>query len=1115
MKRPVFWIVFGVLTIGCIVFSVTFFPKAFPLVSLDITMDREAALERAHDLAMENNWGPEDFRQAASFVLDDEVQNYVELEAGGTGAFSEMLGGDLYAPYTWYVRHFKPGEINETMIRFTPAGSFYGFAERLSEEEPGAVLTAEAARIIADSTAAQVWDIDLGGYTLIEASQSLNPGGRLDHTLVYERPDVQTGDAKYRLRLVVSGDRLTELTHLVQIPEAFSRRYEEMRSSNETLALGAMIAMLIVCILGGAVIGLFYLLKQRWVQWRKPLLWGIIIAFMQLLAQFNSFPLLWMDYDTAVSTQGFLITEFVQFIVTFLLSAAFFTLVIMAAESLTRKAFPNHIRFWSVWRSDTAGSTAVLGRTIGGYFFVAFDFAFVVGWYFLVTNLFGWWNPSDLLFHPDVLATYLPWLSSVSISLQAGFLEECLFRAIPIASAALIGQRFGNRRLWIGIALVLQALMFGGGHANYPAQPAYARLVELIIPALAYGFIYLIFGLLPVIIFHFTFDCILIALPLFVAAAPGIWVDRAIVIVLCLVPLLIILRARIRAKKWTELTEEHYNYSWKPAEAAAEKVPEVSREGEETNILHGNRWRLFIVAGILGLIALLFTRDFDTGAPPLLNDRDEATEIARETLAAHNVLLTDDWKELTYLYAVNGDDHQFVWRTSGQDVYEQMLGRHISPPSWIVRYARFEGDVAQRAEEYSVLVSLGGETRKLRHILPEASPGATLERAEAQAIVDSVLIGEYGYDISLLKEVSVEPVKRPNRRDWEFTYADTTTFALASGEARVSVSLAGNEVVSHGRTVYVPEEWIRAERSRKLPGTIITILYMVILVALILMSAVIAIIRWSRKQFSSRAFFIFFATLYCMGLIFALNNWPQTQANFSTAQPFGNQLLQAILGPVILYLFLFGGVSLLIGLAYHWHRVNPGHWNARTVALGCAAGLVASGFTSLAGVFEPAAGPPWAGMFPSNAITPVYRHVIFVLGAYAAGTILLFFFINALNRLSNDWTRRKPLAIVLIIFTGYLPFIVHAENSIPYMLAAGLAFGIIMVILYCFLLRFEPALILFVSAVNFIITEIEAGVTQAYPDAVIMSVGGIALVVLASLSWYLLLTQLKISAPVK
>ncbi len=66
--------------------------------------------------------GPPDYRQAASFALDSEAQTFVELEGGGKAAFTKMLRERLYAAYTWRVRHFREGETNETLIRFTPDG---------------------------------------------------------------------------------------------------------------------------------------------------------------------------------------------------------------------------------------------------------------------------------------------------------------------------------------------------------------------------------------------------------------------------------------------------------------------------------------------------------------------------------------------------------------------------------------------------------------------------------------------------------------------------------------------------------------------------------------------------------------------------------------------------------------------------------------------------------------------------------------------------------------------------------------------------------------------------------------------------------------------------------
>ena len=121
------------------------------------------------------------------------------------------------------------------------------------------------------------------------------------------------------------------------------------------------------------------------------------------------------------------------------------------------------------------------------------------------------WLPSDTLEHPgvcvcvcvlcillfsysttkDVFANYLPWLSSIAISLQgvcmcvcvcvcvcivwflfsffclAGAWEECCFRAVPLSVASILGEKIGKRKWCVGFAFVLQAVVFGGFYSFF------------------------------------------------------------------------------------------------------------------------------------------------------------------------------------------------------------------------------------------------------------------------------------------------------------------------------------------------------------------------------------------------------------------------------------------------------------------------------------------------------------------------------------------------------------------------------------------------------------------------------------------------------------------------
>ena len=60
----------------------------------------------------------------------------------------------------------------------------------------------------------------------------------------------------------------------MKVPEAFSRRYESMRSANDAIGVGSVVAMLVLYGVGGIGIGLFFMLRRRWVIWRQRRLVG-------------------------------------------------------------------------------------------------------------------------------------------------------------------------------------------------------------------------------------------------------------------------------------------------------------------------------------------------------------------------------------------------------------------------------------------------------------------------------------------------------------------------------------------------------------------------------------------------------------------------------------------------------------------------------------------------------------------------------------------------------------------------------------------------------------------------------------------------------------------------
>jgi len=112
-----------------------------------------------------------------------------------------------------------------------------------------------------------------------------------------------------------------------------------------------------------------------------------------------------------------------------------------------------------------------------------------------------------------VLAAYTTVVLGDRQVVPSRLLGESMFRAVPIAGAALIGDRLGKRRLWIVAASSSRRRSSARGTRRIDAAglpPAPSRSV---IPSIGFGLLYLVFGLLPGIILHFAFDAFWFAMP--------------------------------------------------------------------------------------------------------------------------------------------------------------------------------------------------------------------------------------------------------------------------------------------------------------------------------------------------------------------------------------------------------------------------------------------------------------------------------------------------------------------------------------------------------------------------------------------------------------------------
>lgn len=1081
------------------------FQEAFPIVALRITADRESVLRQAEQMAVRFNWGPSNAWQAATFQNGDAlVQYFIELEGGGKREFTRVFHEGLYHPYQWQVRRFRPLETNETIVSFTPAGQPYGFFEKIPENQPGASLTPDAARLIAERMVTNEWRVTLSDFQLVESSKEVMPGGRTDHTFVYERIKERLGEGRYRLSLEISGDRLTQLRHFIKVPDSFMCRYEQMRSANETVSKAANFIIFLGYGLG-TLLALVLLLRYRVLIWRMAAVWALVIATLGLLAGLNAIPLMWMFYDTMQPVSVFWIRYGIGLIFSWAAMGVIFTLTIAVAESLTRRYLPHLLQFWRLWSPPVARQPLVLGMTIGGYCSIVVFLALQTLLYLVGQRYLGWWQPMEQVIDPNIIATPFPWLPPLAMALQAGFLEECLFRAIPLAGLIAIGKALGIRRGWLAVAVVVQALIFGAGHANYAQQPAYVRIVEIMPEAIIFGLIYLRFGLLPVIIAHFGFDMALMSLPLFLTRGPYIWVDQLLAAGLALVPLWVVLVMRRRKADTHESAADYTNAAWKPKPVLERTSPVSLSERPPRRALSRIHLITAISAGALGLLVWVLTAYPHSWSGKLLIHRAEAIALARHVLAEDGMNVGPEWKAQARVNGGLEQAERYVWQTQGTNGFRQAqaLG-YMRLLIWSIRFVRFDQtiDVADRAESFIVCLADTGRVTRITHSIPENRAGQTLTESQAREIANRRLRTQWPERFPALSELSVSPSKRPNRTDWSFTFYQTNCPGFTNQELRIGLSLADGRVAGFGTYCNVPESWVRQESRQRAQYDIAESVCKIVKVMAIIMLMGAVIFAVSRGKFNWRMAVFLAIIITGLGLLDFANSWVTAVADFSPIQPYGHQLLSLCLHGVITITMSAIIIGLFWGYVASELSNDRRSWRDILMALGWGAAM--AGLDAGLKFIGPSLQPEWASAEALANYIPWAVPIVSDLTAFLAVTVIVMACVRMAAPLA--WGRRRWIIGVIIVLVS----IISAGNSIDkwdHWLFSGIGGGLLMVIAYFQLIRRRPALIPVMLAGAAVMDMIQTAMGKAYPEAAVSYAATAVIILGLAVAWWLWLTR--------
>jgi membrane protease YdiL (CAAX protease family) len=914
-----FAIVIGTIAIAAAAVSVWLFPRALPILALEQSLTRDVALVRADSFFRAHALAPTGARTTVGFQGNDSLRTFVELAGGGHDSLNALVRGDDVAPFTWSVRAFLPGDPREARVDFAPDGRIIGFERKLAEADARSGVSADSGQRLAEQALDSWIDDDGGRWKVVTSSyETIKTSGRVDRSYIFERTDRRIGGAPIRAEAVIAGDTPARLRPYVEVPQSFRRRYVEMRSWNDLLALLANLGTLGITIVG--VVALTRYARKRRVRWRQPMLVGAVIGALMLAAALNEMPGNWFSYDTAMSPVTFQAIQVLLALLFGVTTALLAGFTLAAAEASTRQAFPRHLDWWKLWRYR--GTREVASQVGGGYAVAAIAFAYVAVFYLVTRTLFGWWVPAQLLDDPNQIASPMPWISGIAMSLNAAVWEEALFRALPLSLLSLwIGQR-PERRWWMAAGVVASALIFGFAHAGYESWPPYSRGVEIFLNACFWAVLFIQFGLLLTVVAHFVYDAVLFGIFATSGDAAEYRVTAVIIVVALLAPALVVLWRRARQGGFTPAPEEARFAAWTPL---AGYEPARSGRAREAGVFTRRARRLALAAAVAGLVVAVGRPPGPALGPEFTAPRGRILQVADSMLRARG----GDPAGWTRLATIETDTWEawprFLWEQRIVPEAQRLASSYVPPAWWVVRYVHTSGTAAERTEEWRVRLRPDGRPLDARHFVPDSARRGAADAATTRRIALASLARD-GIDTSALQETEYSETPRPARRDVTVTYTDTAVKLPDGAAARAWVRIAGDQPLGVRRGVELPEAFLRADRAHQTNRMMIGGVSILLLFGLLIAGAIGVKRRLPVAvhdgPLDRRTRFRLIGGLALLTTLSGLNSLPSQLASYDTAEPWSTFVGTTALGFVAPLVFTLMLVGLLLVLDALRRRVG-------------------------------------------------------------------------------------------------------------------------------------------------------------------------------------------------
>ncbi len=496
------WVIFIVLSILCFGLWYKFEYPRFAFMRL--SFNKQQACLIAENYLLAKGVEISKYTKTIVFEADEGFNRYLQhaTDLKGEEDFISRHDFDLFF---WKIRFFREREKQEYVIYTSPSsGKIIGFIHLIESLEYRPDLGRDTARQNSERFLKNNFNIDLKKYDF-HAEKIKRYENRTEYSFSWEKKGVYVpwkqgqGGAKLLIEVTVAGDEIREFyKNDLELPDKFLRYVENQ------LVLGEYLYRIFYFLLLGLLvcsISIALKRKQDFVP-RLTKTWYYYVSGFLVVANiidiFNNLQNIVMVYPTSTSLSYFLGLSIMRILFNLSFLALIFIMPGIAGESLCNEVFPKnkYCAFFSYIKSGFLNRKVANSILLGYNIWVIMLGMQAVIFYFGQKYL-GVWREWQMM--TVFSSSYIPLLSMFIISITASLKEEIIFR--------LFGISFAKKYLKNSIlAVIVISFIWGMGHTMYAIFPVWFRIIEITLIGIFYGFVFLRFGIIPLIVAHYLFN---------------------------------------------------------------------------------------------------------------------------------------------------------------------------------------------------------------------------------------------------------------------------------------------------------------------------------------------------------------------------------------------------------------------------------------------------------------------------------------------------------------------------------------------------------------------------------------------------------------------------------